>query len=272
MRFDFRALTWSGLAFSMLLATTASLDAGGDTRLPNHSTTANQNTKSALRADIPLEALPPKARETVLKIVTKPTLFTHGPAELFQGNLSLYNWFLDHPDQAVRAWRKLGARCMDIRDQGAGRFGWSDGQGTEIHWDTVLRGREIRVWLAEGSARVSPLLPAVPVRAVVVLRYVPDHEHGLDLIHHQADLYMQTDSKTAALFARLLGASAPRLAEQCVAQLEMFFSALVWYFDRHPGRLEALFSDLAPLPSHLRSPAEFSSSFSQLLIKKDTRD
>ena len=54
------------------------------------------------------------------------------------------------------------------------------------------------------------------------------------MIRHQAELVVHSDNKTAALAARLLGPSAPRIAEQYVAQIQMFFSALSWYFYQHP--------------------------------------
>jgi hypothetical protein len=59
---------------------------------------------------------------------------------------------------------------------------------------------------------------------------------------HQAELYLHTDSKTAALAARILGASAPRLGQQYVAQLEMFYSALSWYVNRYPKEGQKLLS------------------------------
>jgi hypothetical protein len=99
----------------------------------------------------------------------------------------------------------------------------------------------VRVWYAEGEFRPDALLPTVPIRAVVVLRHVKGHDAvGRTLIKHQADLYLHTNSKVATLVARLLGPSVPRLAEQGLGQLEMFFSALVWYLDQHPDRAEAI--------------------------------
>jgi hypothetical protein len=62
---------------------------------------------------------------------------------------------------------------------------------------------------------------------------------------HQAELYLYTDSKAAAIVARLVGASAPRLGAQYVAQLEMFYSALSWYVEQHPKQAEALLSEAA---------------------------
>jgi hypothetical protein len=199
---------------------------------------------SALIPEIPefrLEQVSPPMRDGVRRVLQQPTLFTHGPSEVFHGQPAFYHWLLDHPDQAVRLWRRLGAKCMEITDRGNGRFGWADGDGSEIHWDTIFQNSLYRVWYAEGSVRPAPLLPAVSVRAVAVLRHVDGHDRvGAAVIHHQANLYVQSDSRTVAIVTRLMGASAPRLAEQCVAQLEMFFSALVWYLDQHPELTQTL--------------------------------
>ena len=84
-------------------------------------------------------------------------------------------------------------------------------------------------------------VPAVPLPGYPGFRLgLPGRRVRSALIRHQADVFLQTDNKTAALITRLLGASGPRLAERGVAQMEMFFSALVWYLDHHPERAEAL--------------------------------
>src|SRR5207245_10913752 len=49
-----------------------------------------------------------------------------------------------------------------------------------------------------------------------------------------------------AMVAKLAGLSASHLGEQCVSQMEMFFSALAWYVNRHPERAEALLSEMLP--------------------------
>jgi hypothetical protein len=95
------------------------------------------------------------------------------PAEAFACEPAVYYWFLDHPDRAVTAWRRLGAKCLTITDRGGGRFGWADENGSDIVWETVYRTPELRIWYAEGKARPGPLMPLVPVRAVVLLTTVP---------------------------------------------------------------------------------------------------
>jgi hypothetical protein len=192
-------------------------------------------------ARVPLEQVPAEVRTRVRQVIERPTLFSHGPAEAFTGRPAVYRWLLDHPDRAVVAWRKLGATCTDITDRGQGHFIWKDGQGSEISWQTIHDAASLRIWYAEGQMRPGLLLPCVRVRAVLLLRH-GDRPDGPDrmLIFHQADVFLQTDSKAAALLTQWLGASVPGLAEQGLSQVEMFFSALVWYLGQHPERTERL--------------------------------
>jgi hypothetical protein len=192
-----------------------------------------------------LDELPSGVRERVRAVLEHPTLSSRGPLEAFHCRPALYYWLLDHPDLAVRLWRGLGARCTDIYPRGEGSFIWKDAQSGEVHWDTVLRTAHQRVWYAEGKVRPGVLLPSVSIRAVVVL----NHQEGTDgngkpAIRHQMDMILHTDSRAVGLATRLFGASAPRMAEEYVGQMEMFFGALAWYLTQHPDKATALFEDL----------------------------
>jgi hypothetical protein len=192
-------------------------------------------------ARVPFLEVPEVLRARVRQVIERPTLFSHGPAEAFTGRPALYQWLLDHPDRAIIAWRRLGATCTEITDCGGGRFLWKDGQGSEVSWQTIHNSSSLRIWYAEGQMRPGLLLPAVPVKAVLLLRHGdrPDGP-GRMLLFHQADVFLQTDSKTATLLAQMLGPSAASLAEQGLGQVEMFFSALVWYLGQHPDRAARL--------------------------------
>jgi hypothetical protein len=166
---------------------------------------------------------------------------------------------LDHPDQAVRLWRLLGAKCGDIVPDGPDQFVWRDG-ASHVHWDTVLKKPGLRMWYAEGEIHPGVLLPKVPVRAVAVLRYGDGKvSDGRPTLRHQVELIVHTDSHAVALAARVLGASAPRAGEQMVGQIEMFYAAMAWYLDQHPRHAEALFAQLrrpASTDAPIKSPAK----------------
>jgi len=194
-------------------------------------------------ANVPLQDVPDRFREGVKITVEKPALFSQGPVETFACAPPFYYWLLEHPDRGVVAWRRLGAQCVMIVDRGAGRFGWTDEHGSDLQWEAVYHSNDRHIWYAEGKVRPAPLLPLVPVKAVVVLRYSEQTApNGAKMMQHQADMFLHTDSAGAALATKLLGPAAPRMAEQCVTQMQMFFAGLAWYVHRYPGREANLLS------------------------------
>lgn len=193
---------------------------------------------------IPLQNVAPAQREAVQQILEKPTLAARSQPETFPAKVDAYQYFLDHPDKAVTAWRRLNAKCVSIQSHGNQLFSWSDENGSEVVWRTVLSQNDLRVWYAEGKVKPGPLLPLVPVKVVVVLRYhevaLPDGNRGLT---HQTDMAIHTDSKTALLVTKMLGPSAQRMAEQGLGQFQFFFGGLSFYLNRHPDQTNALIRD-----------------------------
>jgi hypothetical protein len=199
------------------------------------------SSRSAVSSPVPIDDLPKGARDSVRAVLEHPTLHTSGPTESFTCKPTQYYEFLEHPDRAVALWRKLGAKCLSISDRGKGRFGWSDEHGSDVHWDMVLSSPKTRIWYSEGQVRPNVWLPTVSFQAVVVLHLTETKDaDGRPMVQHQAELFIHSDNKTAALAARLLGPSAPRMAENYITQIQTFFSALSWYCDQHPEALEGL--------------------------------
>jgi len=197
--------------------------------------------KEPAGADLPLEKLDERQRQLAKHVLDKPAFIAKGASETFFCKPEQYQYILDHPDRAVLAWRKLGAKCVTIAAKGDQLFVWADDQGSEVTWETIHRGKEIQIWFAEGKVRPGALMPLVPLKALVVMLHKEQRNaDGATLVQHQANLYVQTDSKTAAMMTRLLGPASQRVAEQGMGQLQLFFSGLSWYLDRHPEQADEL--------------------------------
>lgn len=238
MRSTLVEVGWLGLVAGVLWAGTGAA----------HAQSAPAGGEERAASPLPLDDLPAGVRDTVRRILEQPTLSASAPTEDFAGPPAVYQWLLDHPDRAAKAWRRLGSPCLEITDRGQGWFGWTDQQGSDLRWETVYRDAQMRIWYCEGKAKPGVLLPPLTVHAVVILHhgsYVDSA--GRPRVCHQADLYFQTDSRTAAILARLMGTAAPRLAQQCVTQMQIFFSALTRYVDRHPERADMLFFGERPV-------------------------
>lgn len=194
-------------------------------------------------AVVPLELVAPTHREAVKQIVERPTLQAKSQLESFAGSAEVYRFCLDHPDRAVLAWRRLGAQCVSIQARGNQQFGFNDEKG-EVRWETVIREPALRVWYAEGKVKPTPVTPPVPLKAVVVVRHAegltPD---GLPTLRQQTEIFVHTDSTTAAAVTKMLGPTANKLAEQGLGQFQFFFSGLCQYLSRHPEQTQALFRE-----------------------------
>jgi hypothetical protein len=194
---------------------------------------------------IPLDEIPAALREKVRAVAEQPTLCTRGPTEAFACQPVVYHWLLDHPDKTVQLWHMLGAKCTDIDKQADSKFCYQDDKGSKVTWGTVLDNGKQRIWYAEGQVKPGMLLPVVQMQAVLVLSYTEGIDgKGHPAVQHHMDLLIKTDSQAIALATRLLGASGPRMAEQYVGQIEMFFAAMSWYLDRYPERAETMFQEL----------------------------
>lgn len=192
--------------------------------------------------EMPWDDMSDRARTVAQQMIEKPTTHARGPSETFACTPEQYYWLLENPDRVVTAWRRLGAKCVGITRRAPGRFGYSDEQGSDVSWETIHQGPGIRVWFAEGKVKPGLALPLVPVKALVIMRHTAGKTaDGSTVVQHQAEVVIQTDSKAATLVTKMMGQSATKLAEQGLGQLQLFFSALSSYVDRHPDQVDALF-------------------------------
>jgi hypothetical protein len=192
--------------------------------------------------ELPLESMTLSARERIGSVLRDPTLSSKGPSETFNADPAMYRWLLEHPEAGVKLWRLLGARVADILERD-GVYYWRDGQGSDLHWHIAYRGHGLHVWYAEGKVKPGLLLPTSAFRAVAVMRYTEGKDvTGKPAIRHQVHFSVHCDGRAVALAARLLGASAPRLAEQYLGQLQMFYGGMAWYLGQDSDRARKLFA------------------------------
>jgi hypothetical protein len=187
------------------------------------------------------DVVEPAFRDAVLKVARQPTISTRGMSDEVVCSPTFYEWLLDHPDRVSLAWRRLKVPCVEITDLGNGKFFWADGEGSELTWQAVGRFPDGLVWYATGKVKPAPVGPTFPVRAVVVLAHTRQPRgDGSATIRPVVQAYLHTDSRAAAMMTRMLGPTAPKLAEQGAEQLLFFFNGVARYAHAHPDQTEAL--------------------------------
>lgn len=186
---------------------------------------------------IPVDTMPADVRDKARGVLDGASLSARGVAESFHAAPDVYRWLLDNPQIGIKLWRQLGATVSDVVEKAPGQYLWKDGQGSEVLWRTAARAPGLHVWYAEGKIKASALLPASSFRALVALHYTLGKDaDGKDAVRHQVHFHLRCDGRAMALAARILGNSAPRLAEQYLGQLQMFYGGLSWYLCQDTAR------------------------------------
>lgn len=208
--------------------------------------------EQGLDKPIPWEKLPQEYRDSISSVVQRPAITCYGPVETFLAKPNYYSWLLDHPDATTVLWQKLGAKCLPIQSTGDNSFRWRDPDHGQISWTLVHKDSDMRIWLASGRVRPAKLMPTSNVEAVLVARYQTGKtSENRPAVRHQYQLFLRTDSRATAMAARFLGASVPKLAEQYMAQLQLFFHGMAWLDEEQPRRSQRLVDGVVP-PEILR--------------------
>jgi len=203
--------------------------------------------RSAVWLPVPWEQIPANYQERIASVLNQPTITTKSAPEGFTGTEELYHWLLDHPERVSVAWNRLKVGCVAIETRGDREHHWEDDKGTRLSWRTIVDNRHGRVWYAEGLAKPGPVLPAIPVKAVVVMHHeFVENERGVPMVRHSVDIYIQTDSTAYSLIMRIVGPAAPRLAEQGAKQLLLFFAGIARYCDSYPKEAPSLLAPRRP--------------------------
>jgi hypothetical protein len=229
-----------GLVGASLLAPTCAL--GDERAIYNLSFRPQPEQQSGAMPRVPLESLAPAMRERVAHVLERPAFTSKGPSETFQAEGHVYRWLLEHPDMAVKLWKQIGAKVSEIHDRGDGVFVWRDENQGEVNWHTAIRAPGLHVWYAEGKIKPAALIPMTSFRAVAIMTYHEGKDtKGKDAIRHQVHFLLRCDSRAVSLAMKLMGASAPRMAEQYLGQLQMFYGGMAWYLGQDAERAKTMY-------------------------------
>jgi len=162
--------------------------------------------------------MPEAVREAVRQVVEGATLATTD-AEIFACKPAQYTGSRPS-DRASIVWQRLGAKCMESTIAATAASVGSTARAAIFTGTPCSADRECTS-VRGGESPPAALLPLVPVRAYSSCTAEGHGESGRPLLRHHADLYLYTTARPP-LVTRMLGASAPRVAEQYVGQLQMF--------------------------------------------------
>lgn len=192
-----------------------------------------------------LDLVPAAHKDSVAKVITKPTLSAKYTEDSFEAHAAVYPWLLEHPDRVSLAWKRMNVPCVEILDAGHGTFVWTDENGSQLTWQSVAKLTDGLVWYATGKVKAATLLPMVPVKAVAVVKYPskPTATEGVVKLTPEASVYLLSENRAANALLRMVGPAAPKMAEEGAEQLLFFFSGVATHLRNNPDKVQTL---LAP--------------------------
>ncbi|HMO34510.1 MAG TPA: hypothetical protein PKA06_00570 [Gemmatales bacterium] len=230
-----------GLAFyGMLVALVAPASLHGDAL---SDSLARQNCI----AQIPLHQLSDSLRQKVMKVISSAQMYERSKYESFPCHPEIYRWLLESPDASLFAWKKLGATKASITRLENGTFLGSDGNGGQMRCELIAADDTNRIWYAEGSGRIGPLLPTMTIRALIFLHFQDvKGTDGRTGIKHRLQILVHYDSTT--LVNKITNMTAESAGKKAVQQLELFFSGMAWYASEHNHWCRNTFQQWATTP------------------------
>ncbi len=241
-----RTLCWVLAAWLALAlgGTSWSADPGA-TKDARHAQDA-QDAEFAQRvaaAQITLDMLDEPLRGKVARLLRQPAIYSRSQARAFPARPFVYQWLLDNPHLAARAWQGLGAKCATIEKKSEGVFTGADPAGGSVRWQRLCEQPGWRAWYAEGTGRPTPFTPAVSMRALVMLNYQEVRGgDGRVGIRHQIEVLSQFEGKTTGLLAKLSSVAFDQSARKTLEQVDLFFSGMAWYLSTNAGSARKLLS------------------------------
>jgi hypothetical protein len=236
---------WSRRAIGVFLAVTVSTTGiqsapPGQTTPTMAASSTTAPTPNQARLNL-LDVVRPEFHESVLKCIRHPTVATKAIGDEIVCTVAMYEWLYDHPDRVALAWQRLKVPTVNITDLGGGKFGWSDDHGSEVSWQTVGTFPDGRVWYASGKVKPAPAAPYVPIQATFIVSHPRKAEKdGVAVFVPTVQVYVHSDSKAANLALKLIGPTAPRLAEEAAGQLLEFFGGIGTVVQKYPTKAELL--------------------------------
>jgi hypothetical protein len=188
-----------------------------------------------------LDVVRPEFQDGVQKCLKHPTVTTQSTGEEVVCTTAVYQWLFDHPDRVALAWQRLRIPTVTITDIGDGRFAWTDDNGSEVVWQTVGTFTDGRVWYASGKVKLNVVSPSIPIQATFVVSHPRKTEKdGVAVFSPSVQVYVHSDSKAAHLALKIIGPTAPRLAEDAASQLLEFFNGIAAYVQKNPAKADSL--------------------------------
>ncbi|MEM9366203.1 MAG: hypothetical protein AAGD07_09410 [Planctomycetota bacterium] len=187
---------------------------------------------------LPLDRLTPAARDRILRIAKKPTIYRRLPTQAVACSPEMFLFLTRNPDVLVGLWDLMGVTKVQSSRVGPYQIRATDGQGTTCDVDLVYGDTQQHIFVADGAYDGSMVTSPVRGSGVFVLshRCTPNSSGGTT-VTGTLDCFLQLESLGADLIARSLSPIIGRSADSNFEQTAKFMAQVDQASNRNPGAM-----------------------------------
>ncbi len=182
-----------------------------------------QSRQQAIQA-MPLDELSDTARARLERVVSRPTIYRHMPAQVIESDPDLHVFLVRHPEVVVGIWQLMDITRVQLRRTGPFRFEAEDGVGTVSQVELVYGRHDLHIYYAQGYYEGPLFGGRIPGECVLVLRSQFSTRDHRDYVSNQMDFFLRTDHPGADILLKTLHPLLGKAADYNFVETAKFLS------------------------------------------------
>ena len=200
------SLMRSKIAFAILSGLLAMVVSGVGVLEANDKSPSGSSSKSLRKQtfnSIPLQALNAQAREKIVDILKKPSIYRQLPVTSINADPDYFRFLIRYPEVVVNIWQLMGITNMTTERTGPFTVSTDDGAGTISQLELVYGTDNLHIFYGEGSYEGPILKRKLTGKCVLVLRTESKFDEvGKPVATSQLDVFLKIENATAGLIAK----------------------------------------------------------------------
>lgn len=198
----------SHFAFAILGGILAMFIAGSGLAEANDKSLSGSGSKSLRKQTvnaIPIQALNAQAREKIVDILKKPSIYRQLPVTSINADPDYFRFLIRYPEVVVNIWQLMGITNMTTERTGPFTVTTDDGAGTVSQLELVYGTDNLHIFYGEGSYEGPILKRKLTGKCVLVLRTESKFDEvGKPVATSQLDVFLKIENATAGLIAKTI--------------------------------------------------------------------
>ena len=198
----------SKIAFAILGGLLAMVVFGIGVLEANDNSPSGSSSKSLRKQtvnSIPLQALNAQARERIVDILKKPSIYRQLPVTSINADPDYFRFLIRYPEVVVNIWQLMGITKMTTERTGPFTVTTDDGAGTTSQLELVYGTDNLHVFYGEGSYEGQIIKRKLTGKCVLVLRTESKFDEvGKPVATSQLDVFLKIENATAGLIAKTI--------------------------------------------------------------------